>query len=157
MPLSEADDTGRKRTSRGAPRGTGGSGDLVPGWPAQLIPAATQRADGGHTLAQAGVAIAYPLPRGQVIRGRTSERPLSSSQGEDASPTFGQPSTAAVTDVCTSPSFQEFRNSGIRNDFPLTICVNLLGHATQSCHIWLYALGSDWMWKARAANHGVTP
>ena len=31
---------------------------------------------------------------------------------EYASPTFGQPSTAAVADVCSSPSFQEFRNSG---------------------------------------------
>ena len=74
--------------------------------------------DGGHTLAQTGVAIACPQSRGQVIRGQTSERPLSSSQGEDASPTFGQPSTAAVTDVCSSPSFQEFRNSGEQIDFP---------------------------------------
>ena len=33
---------------------------------------------------------------------------------EYASPTFGQPSTAAVADVCSSPSIQEFRNSGVQ-------------------------------------------
>ena len=60
------------------------------------------------------------------LRGRTSsfiqrERPLSSSQGEYASPTFGQPSTAAVADVCSSPSYQEFRNSGMSALCPLCV------------------------------------
>ena len=43
---------------------------------------------------------------------------------EYASPTFGQPSTAAVADVCSSPSFQEFRNS------LQTFCPKLASHAT---------------------------
>ena len=38
----------------------------------------------------------------------------SSSRAETARPTFGQPSTAAVADVCSSPSTQEFRNSAVR-------------------------------------------
>ena len=40
---------------------------------------------------------------------------------EYASPTFGQPSTAAVADVCSSPSYQEFRNSGMSALCPLCV------------------------------------
>ena len=62
---------------RGAPSGSGLDSEtgLV------VDPRCYPTRDGGHTLAQTGVAIAYPQTKGQVIRGRTSERPLASSPG----------------------------------------------------------------------------